>query len=78
MRLTINLDDDLYAIARAHAQTMDVSISVAVNSLLRRAINPTIEPIPTPFAADGGSGWPVVAGKRVVTPEDVKALDDEP
>lgn len=78
MRLTINLDDDLYAVAKSLAQTRDVSISVAVNTLLRRAIEPGgIEPIPAPIAADAG-GWPVVRGKRVVTAEDVKALDDEP
>lgn len=78
MRLTINLDDDLYAVAKSLAQTRDVSISVAVNTLLRRAIEPgRIEPIPAPIAADAG-GWPVVRGKRVVTAEDVKALDDEP
>lgn len=78
MRLTINLDDDLYAVAKSLAQTRDVSISVAVNSLLRRALEPSrIEPIPAPIAADAG-GWPVVRGKRVVTAEDVKALDDEP
>lgn len=77
MRLTINLDDELYAVARAHAQTMDVSISAAVNFLLRRALHPTIDASARPFAAEG-DGWPVVAGKRVVTPEDVKALDDEP
>lgn len=77
MRLTINLDDDLYAVARSLAQTRDVSISVAVNTLLRRAVEPGLGPIPAPVAADAG-GWPVVRGKRVVTAEDVKALDDEP
>lgn len=35
MRLTINLDDDLYAMARAHAISEGISISKAVNSLLR-------------------------------------------
>jgi hypothetical protein len=78
MRLTINLDDDLYAVAKSLAQTRDVSISVAVNTLLRRALEPgRIEAVPAPIAADAG-GWPVVRGKRVVTSEDVKALDDEP
>ena len=78
MRLTINMDDDLYAVAKALAQTRDLSISVAVNTLIRRAIEPApIEPLPAPIAADAG-GWPVVRGKRVVTSEDVKALDDEP
>lgn len=77
MRLTINLDDDLYAVARSLAQTRDVSISVAVNTLLRRAVEPRLEPISAPVAADAG-GWPVVRGKRVVTAENVRALDDEP
>lgn len=78
MRLTINMDDDLYAVAKSLAQTRDVSISVAVNTLIRRAIEPaSIEPLPLPMAADAGA-WPVVRGKRVVTSEDVKALDDEP
>ena len=36
MRLTINLDDDLYAMARAHAIASKISISKAVGDLLRR------------------------------------------
>lgn len=35
MRLTINLEDDLYAMARAHSVAEGISISKAVNSLLR-------------------------------------------
>ncbi len=35
MRLTINLEDDLYAMARAHSVAEGVSISKAVNALLR-------------------------------------------
>ncbi len=77
VRLTINLDDDLYAVAKSLAQMQDVSISAAVNALVRRAVEPPVEPVPVPSVADGG-GWPVVQGRRVVTAEDVKALDDEP
>lgn len=77
MRITVNLDDDLYAIAKGEAHLRDVSISAAVNLLLRRALEPGIEPIPAAMVTDA-SGWPVVRGKKVVTSEDVKALDDEP
>lgn len=77
MRLTVNLEDDLYAAAKSLAQAKDVSISVAINQLLRRAVYPPLEPIPVPLVSDAG-GWPTVAGRKLVTPEDVKALDDEP
>lgn len=36
MRLTINLDDDLYAMARSHATATRMSLSKAVADLLRR------------------------------------------
>lgn len=36
MRLTINLDDELYAMARSHAIATKTSISKAVGDLLRR------------------------------------------
>lgn len=77
VRLTINLDDDLYAVAKSLAQMQDVSMSAAVNTLVRRAVEPPVEPVPVPSVADA-RGWPLVQGKRVVTAEDVKALDDEP
>ena len=38
MRLTVNLDADLYAVAVALAKSEDCSISAAVNRLLRRSL----------------------------------------
>ena len=38
MRLTVNLDTDLYALAVSLAKAEDCSISAAVNRLLRRAL----------------------------------------
>ena len=38
MRLTVNLDADLYAIAVSLADAEDCSISAAVNRLLRRSL----------------------------------------
>jgi hypothetical protein len=40
MRLTVNLDPDLYAIAKAVAQSEDCSISAAVGRLIRRGLAP--------------------------------------
>ncbi len=40
MRLTVNLEDDLYAIAHSLAKAEDTSVSAAVNKLLRRAFEP--------------------------------------
>ena len=38
MRLTVNLDPDLYAVAVSFAKAEDCSISAAVNRLLRRGL----------------------------------------
>ena len=38
MRLTVNLESDLYAVAKSLASAEDCSISAAVNRLLRRAL----------------------------------------
>ena len=38
MRLTVNLEPDLYAVAVSLAKAEDCSISAAVNRLLRRAL----------------------------------------
>ena len=38
MRLTVNLDSDLYALAVSLAKAENCSISAAVNRLLRRAL----------------------------------------
>ena len=50
MRLTINLDDDLYAMARSHAAATRMSLSKAVADLLRRRIGGVSD-----GAADTGS-----------------------
>jgi len=38
MRLTVNLESDLYALAKSLAKAEDCSISAAVNRLLRRSL----------------------------------------
>ncbi len=39
MRLTVNLEPDLYAVAKSLAKAEDCSISAAVNRLLRRSFH---------------------------------------
>ena len=79
MRLTINLDDDLYAMARSHAIATKTSISKAVGDLLRRRTHAA-----TAFsAASPGthplSGFPVSQSEgRPITREDIRrAMDDD-
>ena len=44
MRLTVNLESDLYAVAKSLAKAEDCSISAAVNRLLRRSLSPVEKP----------------------------------
>lgn len=78
MRLTIDLEPDLYAVAVSLAKAEDCSISTAVNRLVRRAV-PGAEP-------DGSgdvrrmkrrNGLLVCRGKEVVTAETVRRIEAE-
>lgn len=73
-RLTVSLDDDLYALAKAVARANDCSLSAAVNRLLRRAIE---ERYPSPEESNRGA--PVVHCRARFTSADVEryeSLDD--
>ncbi|MBI4703341.1 MAG: hypothetical protein HY744_19675 [Deltaproteobacteria bacterium] len=76
MRLSITLDDELYAVARSLAKAEDCSISAAVNRLLRQAIE---RPRGWGGAAGGAalSTFPTSPGKRLLTEQDVQAVEDE-
>ena len=78
MRLTINLESDLYAVAVSLAKAEDCSISAAVNRLVRRAL-PGAEPRrggPAPGMALR-NGLLVCEGRQVVTPETVQSIEAE-
>lgn len=80
MRLTINLDDDLYAMARSHAIATKTSISKAVGDLLRRR---TLAASALPSSSPGIhplSGFPVSQSEGgPLTSEDTRrAMDDTP
>lgn len=70
MRLTVNLKEDIYRVAKSMAIAEDCSISVALNKLLERAIagrEPNKEGIP--------GGLPIVSGRRPFTSLDVYKID---
>lgn len=82
MRLTINLDDDLHAMARSHGIAMKMSISKAVGDLLRRRTVATQSPSDSSqpdFSIHPVTLLPVVRGAGAsITDADVqRALDDE-
>ena len=82
MRLTIHLDDDLYALARSHAIAIKTSISKAVGNLLRRKTTAGLQEAsarPVDFSIHPVNLLPVVRGAgALVTDADVqRALDDD-
>lgn len=77
MRLTVNLDPDLYALAVSLAKAEDCTISAAVNRLLRRSL---------PAEDGGGAGGSrarqrnrlvVSRGRVAVTADDVRRIEAE-
>jgi hypothetical protein len=75
MRLTINLDDDTYAVAKALAAENRTSVSASVNQLIRRAIEKSAEPAPRKRYAR--LQLPVVEGISLVTSAQVKEAELE-
>ena len=80
MRLTVNLEDDLYRMAKAYAVSENISITQAINRWLGRVCRPTAPPgSQTPNAmrrTDPTTGLPVVRGKRPVSTDEVQRLED--
>ena len=73
MRTTIDLPDDLHAIASSLAHDRGCTLSTAVVDLLRRALGPqtTVETV------DRRTGFPLLASGRPITTDEIRSLDDE-
>ena len=76
MRLTINLEDENYSVAKSMANEADCSISQAVNQLIRKALEPQ------PFKKAPGKkpkkdDLPVVQGKKTFTSDDVYRIEKD-
>jgi predicted transcriptional regulator len=75
MRTTIDLPDDLHHLARAIARDTSRSLSATVADLMRRGLGEGRE---SEVARSERTGLPLVRLGKIVTSEDVRALDDEP
>ncbi len=73
MRTTIDLPDDLHAIASSLARDRGCTLSTAVADLLRRALGPNTQV----EVVDRRTGFPLLASGRPITSDDVGGLDDE-
>jgi len=73
VRTTIDLPDDLHAIASSLAHDRGCTLSTAVVDLLRRALGPqtTVETV------DRRTGFPLLASGRPITTDEIRSLDDE-
>ena len=78
MRLTINLEPDLYAVAVSLAKAEDCSISAAVNRLVRRSLPGAQIGRGTPaHGMERRNGLLVCDGREVVTAETIERIEEE-
>lgn len=74
MRTTIDIPDDLLIRLRAIARETNRTLSAVVGELMARGM----EPRGGAKIIKGKSGFPMLAARgRVITTEDVRALEDE-
>jgi len=76
MRLTINLDQENYLVAKSMAKEAECSIGKVVNELLRKALEPSLIPIGRGMHLDE-DGLPIVKGRKAITSDDVYRIESE-
>lgn len=74
MRTTLDLPDDLLERARAIARDTGRSLGSVVADLMRKGLAPGPA---APPVASARTGLPLVSVGRVVTSDDVRALEDD-
>jgi hypothetical protein len=74
MRLSITLDDDVYALAKSLAQAEDITVGAAVNRLVRKGV--AARPS-RPARSRTRNGVRVSAGRAPVTAETVRRVEHE-
>ena len=79
MRLTVNLDPDVYSFTSAYAEAKGITLSAAISELVRRAEQAPAPGSDSPRLKTSSHGYLVIAGTGdVLTPEMVKeSLEDE-
>jgi hypothetical protein len=78
MRTTVDLPEDLHRIVTSLATHTRRSLSETATELIRRGLSAPARRANAPaFTVNAKTRLPVVGSPRAITPEDVKALDDE-
>jgi hypothetical protein len=77
MRLTVRLDEDVYSVALALAQSERISVAEAINRLVRRAVYTRSSSPNDARRKKARSGFPTSAGKRLITARDVEQIEAE-
>ena len=73
MRTSITLDDDIHEFASIYASARGISLSAAINELIRKAEK---APLPEPEILRGSNGLPMFPPTgRTITAEMVKNLE---
>jgi hypothetical protein len=75
MRTTIKLDDDVHEFATYYANAKGISLSAAMNELVRKAEKPQDREPLIVFSADGFPMFPPTEG--TITSEMVKKIEEE-
>lgn len=76
MRTTVDLPDDLHAIASAIAHDRHQSLSRTIVELVRQALH-TGRPENAELEIDELTGFPIIRLNRMITSQDVRRLEDE-
>jgi hypothetical protein len=77
MRTSVTLDDDVHEFASSYAHARGITLSAALNELVRKAEAP---PAPEPeivYSPDGFPMFPPSGNGRVITDEMVRKLEEE-
>jgi hypothetical protein len=78
MRLTVNLENDLYALAKSLAKAEDCTISAAVNRLLRRSLQGAAKDQPNRSRRPSKrNGFVVSRGKLPITADTVQQIESD-
>lgn len=77
VRLTVNLDEDLYALARSLAQAEGCSVSVAVNRLVRRSFEEDPSRRSGSRRRTTRNGFVVSKGRVPITADVVRRIESE-
>jgi hypothetical protein len=77
MRTTITLDDDVHEFAKYYANARGITLSAAMNELVRKAEKPPDSEPLIVFSPEGLPMFPPAGNGRVLTSEMVKRFDED-